>query len=129
MMAIQIAGAIAATLVSSVILFQIALVLGAPWGAAAWGGQSPGRLPTRLRVASLVAALLLAFIAWVVAAAAGLASASPLPQSWLGPATWIATGYFGIGTIANLISRSPVERWWAPVALATAVCCGIVATG
>jgi hypothetical protein len=126
---VNLAGIVAVALIGGVILFQIALVLGAPWGAAAWGGQNPGRLPARLRVASLVAAAVLAFIAWVVAAAAGVVAVSPLPQLWLGPATWIATGYFGLGTIANLISRSPVERWWSPVALATAVCCAIVATG
>ena len=125
----NLAGLTAVALIGGVVLFQIGLVLGAPWGAAAWGGQSPGRLPSRLRVASLVAAALLAFIAWVIAAAAGLVVASPLPESWLGPATWIATGYFGLGTIVNLISRSPVERWWAPVALATAACCAIVAAG
>ena len=124
-----LAGIAAVALIGGVVLFQIGLMLGAPWGAAAWGGQSSGRLPTRLRVASLVAAILLVFIAWVVAAAAGLVPVSPMPESWLGPATWIATGYFGIGTFVNLISRSPVERWWAPVALATAVCCALVAAG
>ena len=123
------AGIAAVALIGGVILFQIGLVLGAPWGSAAWGGQHPGRLPARLRIASLVAVVILAFIAWVVAAAAGVVTTSPLPVSWLAPATWVATGYFGLGAIVNRISRSPVERLWSPVALATAICCGIVALG
>ena len=124
-----LAGIAAVALIGGVILFQIGLVLGAPWGSAAWGGQHPGRLPARLRIASLVAVVILAFIAWVVAAAAGVVTTSPLPVSWLAPAMWVATGYFALGAVVNLISRSPVERLWSPVALATAVCCAIVAIG
>lgn len=124
-----IAGIAGIALIGGVILFQIGLALGAPWGAAAWGGQNPGRLPSGLRIASAVSALVLALLAWILAAAAGLISMSPLPPSWLRSATWVATAYFTLGAIMNLISRSPLERWWAPVALATAVCCAIVAAG
>lgn len=123
----QAAAILAVALIVVVALFQVGLALGAPWGAAAWGGQHPGRLPARLRIASAAAAVVLVLIARVVAAAAGLVATSPLPESWVEPATWIVTGYFGVGTIVNLISRSPVERFWAPVALVTAICCGIVA--
>ena len=45
--------------------FQAALVAGAPWGAASWGGQQRGTLPTSLRIASggsLAVALLLAAV-------------------------------------------------------------------
>ena len=125
----NLAGIAAVALICSVILFQIGLVLGAPWGAAAWGGQNPGRLPTRLRSASAVAVVVLLFLAWLIAAAAGLVSVSPLPAMWLGPATWVAAAYFTLGAIVNLVSRSPIERFWAPVALAAAVCSAIVAAG
>jgi hypothetical protein len=114
-------------LIGAVIVFQVALVLGAPWGSAAWGGRQAGTLPTRLRVASAVAVLVLGLLAWIVLAAAGLVATSPLPESWLKPATWAATAYFALGALVNLISRSRIERIWAPVALATAICCGIVA--
>jgi hypothetical protein len=125
----EFAGVVAVALIGFVIAFQIGLVLGAPWGAAAWGGQHPGRLPARLRIASIVAIVILAFLGWLVAAAAGILTAAPMPASWLTPATWVATAYFALGAIVNLISRSPIERLWAPVALATAVCCAIVAAG
>jgi hypothetical protein len=126
---VQAAGLIAVILIGAVALFQIGLVLGAPWGAAAWGGRNAGRLPGHLRVASAAAIILLLFIAWIVAAAAGLVQTSPIPNAWLTPALWIATAYFGLGTLANLASRSSAERWWAPVALATGICTALVAIG
>lgn len=110
-----------------VILFQVGLAMGAPWGQAAWGGQHAGRLPTRLRFASVAAALILASLAWIVLAAGRVMSTSPLPESWLGPAAWLGTAYFGLGAVVNVISRSRVERVWAPVSLLTAVCFGLVA--
>ena len=122
-----IAAVLAALLIGAVVLFQIALAAGAPFGAAAWGGQHQGRLPARLRIASAGAAILLIFLAWVVLAAGGLTATAPLPEAWLGPAAWVATGYFVLGGLVNLISRSRVERVWAPVSLAIAICCAIVA--
>lgn len=126
MTAVAIAGA---ALMGVVILFQIALFAGAPWGSVAWGGRHPGVLPARLRVASAFSAVLLAFLAWVILAAAGVVTSAPLPEDWLTPAAWAMTGYFALGVLANLASRSKPERWWAVVALATAVCCGLVAAG
>lgn len=117
---------VAAVLMGIVIVFQLALVLGAPWGAASWGGQRAGTLPSGLRAASAAAAVILAVLAWIVLATADVVDA-PWPSAWNGPATWVATAYFAIGTLVNAISRSRVERLWAPVAGATAICCGIVA--
>ena len=36
-------------------LFQVALALGAPWGALAWGGQHGGTLPAGYRWGSAFA--------------------------------------------------------------------------
>jgi uncharacterized membrane protein SirB2 len=126
---VQTAGAIGVALIGAVVVFQLALAVGAPWGQAAWGGQNEGTLPRRLRVASSVAALVLLLGAWIVLAASGLAGVSPLPGSWLGPAMWVTTAYFVLGTVVNLISRSRVERVWGPVTLAIAVCCAVIALG
>ena len=123
----EMAALLGAGLIGVVVLFQVALVLGAPWGRAAWGGQHPARLPGRLRLASLVAAILLVALAWILLAAGRVASSSPVPASWLQPAAWLGTAYFGLGSVVNLISRSRVERIWAPVSLCTAICYGIVA--
>ncbi len=47
-----------AALAAGVFAFQIALTLGAPWGAYAMGGATPGQFPPELRVAALFQALL-----------------------------------------------------------------------
>lgn len=110
-------------------MFQIALALGAPLGSAAWGGRHDGVLPTRLRVASGVAAVVMyPLIILLVLASAGLIEVVWLPG--IGKAgMWILTGLFTVGTVANFASRSKRERYWGPVSLVVAVCCGIVASG
>lgn len=123
----ETAALIAAGLIGVLILFQIALALGAPWGKAAWGGGHEGKLPRKLRLASAISALVLALAAWVILAAAGLIDSSPVPESWLTPLMWVLTGYFGIGALLNTISRSKAERIWGPISLIIAVCCGLVA--
>jgi len=78
-------------------------------------------------LASLGSAVLLSLMAWIVLATAGIATVAPVPSSWLGPLTWVITGYFAVGAVMNLISRSRLERAWSPVSLLIAICCGIVA--
>jgi hypothetical protein len=129
MTAAEFAAIAGAFLIGVVVVFQAALALGAPWGAAAWGGQHPGRLPARLRAASGLSALILILAGWILVAAAGWVEQAPLPQSWLKPATWLLTGYFALGALLNLASRSRVERIWAPVSLIMAACCAVVAAG
>ena len=116
----------AAALIGVVIIFQLALMLGAPWGHLAWGGRNEGVLPTRLRVGSGVAVLLLGLMAWVVLAAGSVVDISTLPESWLDVSVWVIVGYFVIGTLANLASRSRPERWWAVVSFAIAVFVALV---
>ncbi|MCA0329952.1 MAG: hypothetical protein LCI03_08600 [Actinobacteria bacterium] len=89
--------------------FQLALALGAPWGAAAWGGQSPGVLPAGLRAASAVSAVVWLGVAAVAAGAV------------LGPAgrrrTLLAAAvYASLGVALNAASPSTVERAvWVPL--------------
>jgi hypothetical protein len=114
-------------LLGAVAAFQVALALGAPWGRAAFGGQHEGTLPVRLRAASAVAGL----VVYPLAMAAVLAAAGVIGDAWVpgeGVAVlWVLTGFFTLGTLVNAISRSPLERLWAPVSLAIAACCAIVA--
>jgi hypothetical protein len=122
-----LAAIIGVVLLGVVAVFQAGLALGAPWGAAAWGGRNPGVLPRPLRIASGVAAVVIyPAIASILLASAGVIEADWLPLQ--GPVVmWVLAVLFGIGALMNFISRSPPERIWGPVALATAVCCGIVA--
>ena len=120
---------VAVALIGALVAFQVALALGAPLGAAAWGGQRPGVLPGGLRIASAIVGLLVyPLLAAVILAAAGLIADDWLP---IDPtvAMWILTGFFALGTVVNAISRSKPERVWAPVSGALAVCCALIALG
>lgn len=118
---------IAAFLIAVVAVFQLALAFGVPAGAAAWGGQNPGVLPTRLRVASFfVAVFFYPPIALFILSSAGVINTwISLNSLWL----WILSGFFLLGALANFASRSRVERWWGPVSLVIAVCCAVIALG
>lgn len=123
----QIAGIVAVALLAVVVVFQLALALGAPWGAAAWGGAHQGVLPKRLRMASAIAGVMVyPIIIALVLAASGLIDAT-----WFSVgrsiAMWTLAGLLALGALGNFVSRSPRERLWGPVALAIAICCAIIA--
>jgi hypothetical protein len=101
---------------AGVITFQVALALGAPWGAYAMGGAFPGRFPPAMRVAALVQAAVLGVLAVAVLSRAGLALPS-LAEAypWL---IWVAVAVSAFSVLLNSITRSPGERRiWLPVAL------------
>ena len=126
----EVAGIVAAVLLAVVGLFQVALAVGAPWGAAAWGGRHPGVLPRRQRITSaLVGVVVYPLIAVVVLRAAGVAGTAPCCGSASTVVMWLLTGFFALGAVLNLASRSPVERIWAPVSAGIAICCGVIAAG
>ena len=123
----EIAATVAVGLLVVVAVFQLALALGAPFGKAAWGGVHDGVLPARLRAASAFVGLVVypAVIA-VVLSASGVIDADLVPGR--GAVTmWVLTAIFLLGAMANAVSRSRVERWWALVSLTIALCCGAVA--
>ena len=109
-----------------VIAFQLALAVGAPWGAYAMGGAIPGQVPPELRVAAVVQAVILALLALVVLARAGIA----LPKwsrasRWL---IWVVVAFSAISLVLNTITPSAGERAiWVPVALVILISSVIVA--
>lgn len=123
----EIAASIAAGLLAVLIAFQIALALGAPAGAASWGGSHSGVLPTRLRVASgIVAVFFYPPIALLILDAGGVIDIGwDVSSLWL----WVLTGLFSLSALANLASRSRIERIWFPVSLVIAICCAVIALG
>jgi hypothetical protein len=109
-----------AVVTAGVIVFQVALALGAPWGAYAMGGAFPGRFPPAMRVAALAQAVVLGVLAVVVLSSAGLTWPS-LAQAipWL---IWVAVAVAAISVVLNAISRSAGERRiWVPVGLVLAL--------
>ncbi|MGJ9411463.1 hypothetical protein ACHAAC_02035 [Aeromicrobium sp. CF4.19] len=90
--------------------FQAGLAAGAPWGAMAYGGQRPGRLPDGLRRTSGVAAAGYAVgAAWLVT---GSGSTAARRRTLTG-----LVALMGVGSVMNTVSRSPAERVWGPVCL------------
>jgi hypothetical protein len=101
----------AAALMLIIVGFQLALALGVPWGAAAWGGAYPGTLPGALRLASLVSAAI-----WI--AVAFLLSQPVLAPAWRGRFLAVLIGANLLSVLLNLASRSWPERLlWTPFAL------------
>jgi hypothetical protein len=113
---------------AGVVVFQIALAVGAPWGAYAMGGAFPGQFPPALRIAALVQAAILVGMAAVVLARAGFF----LPRwsrvsRWL---IWLVVAFAALSLFLNLITPSTGERViWAPTALLLLVSSTIVAFG
>ena len=115
-----------AGLTAGVVAFQLALALGAPWGAYAMGGRSPGRFPPAMRVAAVGQAVLLTVIAVVVLSDANLVLPS-LAQTfpWL---IWAVVAFSAVSVVLNTLTPSARERRiWAPVALVMLACSLIVA--
>lgn len=124
----KVAAGVAGILLAAIVVFQMALAFGAPLGKAAWGGQHEGVLPKRLRIASGVAALLIyPLIVVAILDSAGLIDADFMPGTGA-QLMWVFSGLFTLGGIANLVSRSTLERYWAPVSIAIAVCCAVIAS-
>lgn len=124
---------VAACLLGVVIVFQLALAAGAPWGAAAYGGraaQVDGRLQSRYRVASAGTVVILTGALWVVLAAGAVIKPAPLSESFIGVGVWVLVGLFALNTVGNLAGRHPVERWGAGgiTAVLTILCAWIAAT-
>jgi len=108
--------------------FQLALAAGAPWGKAAYGGVWPGVVPKGIRINSLVFGAVIYPIVILYVLDAG----EVFESSWL-PAPsvvlWVLVAFFAIGTVMNAISRSKIERLWAPVTAILLVCTLVLALG
>ena len=116
MSAVSVAGFVFAVVTVGAAAFQVALALGAPWGAYAMGGKYPGRFPAPMRVAAVVQALILGGLAGVVLARAGLMLATWAPTaSWL---IWVAVAFSAVSLLLNSITTSTGERLvWVPIAI------------
>lgn len=113
-------------LLAAAAVFQLALALGAPWGAFAWGGQHKGTLPAGYRWGSAAAILVYALFAVVVLDRAGVVDA--LPEGFSGVAIWVIVAFLGLSVIMNGVSRSRPERFvMTPLSLVLALLVLVVA--
>jgi len=108
-------------LIAGVAGFQVALILGAPWGRLTQGGQIEGPLPRSGRLAAAASIVVLVAMALAVLSADGRWPGWP---SWTG---WSAVALNAVIMVLNWITPSTAERnLWGPittvmVALALAV--------
>lgn len=116
MQLVTLAGIVFALAAAGVVAFQLALALGAPWGAYGMGGAVEGRFPPALRIAALLQGVVIAIIALGVLSVAGVvvpgfATAFP----WF---AWVAVAMSGLAVVLNSISRSAGERRiWVPISI------------
>ncbi|PUB17329.1 hypothetical protein [Yoonia sediminilitoris] len=93
-----------------VIGFQVALIVGAPWGRLTQGGQVDGALPLSGRI---IAALSIAILA---AIALALLSADGYWPYWPRWTAWPAVAVIFVSTVLNWITPSVAERkLWGPI--------------
>ena len=93
----------------AIALFQLAIVLGAPVGEYAYGGQHEGVLPTRFRIASVVSILVMLAIAGHYLAQIGVFS-PVLDQDGNAIANWGFVGFFALPALMNNITKSEKEK-------------------
>ncbi len=127
--AVRVAAMAAAICFLVIAAFQVALVLGAPLGRAAWGGAYDEQLPMGLRIASGVAAGVWVLAALIVLGRAGFRVVR-LPIGVLRWGTWVLVGLLFVGALMNVASSSGWERFgWGPLALILVALCLFVALG
>ncbi len=123
----RVAALLGAALAAALVVFQVGLAAGAPWGALAWGGRHRGRLPGSLRLGSLVAAAVVG-VGVVAVLERGGAVAAALPAGIAGTLTALLAGVFGLSILGNRLSTSELERRiQTPVAVVLAVTFLVVA--
>ena len=107
-----------------VVVFQICLIAGAPWGRYTQGGSHAGALPVSGRVAAAVSIVILTLMA------AAMLSAANLPPNWPRWTGWAAMGVQTLSTLMNWITPSKVERQlWGPVTALMLILAGVVMWG
>lgn len=122
-----IAAILALVIILAILLFQIALALGAPLGHFAWGGQHKV-LPKTLRMGSASSIVILAVFAAFILSKASLWELIP-NETVVNMGLWIMFAYFVVGILMNSISRSKPERYtMTPASLVLAVCVFIIAS-
>lgn len=105
--------------------FQVALVVGAPWGAYTQGGRTPGALDMSGRVLAAVSCAILLVMAAAILARVRDGPLKSAPRRLVTTLAWFATIYAGLSVVLNIATQSSSERnVFAP----TAILFGLVLT-
>ena len=102
-----------------VVVFQICLIAGAPWGRLTQGGAHPRQLPWPNRIGAGLSCVLMGGLAVAILSGAGIWPHWPF---WT---AWVALAVSVLSFVMNVMTPSQAERrLWAPV---TFVMCGLAA--
>jgi hypothetical protein len=108
-----------AALSCGVVMFHLAMILGAPWGHLTQGGFHPGVLPLPQRMMAAASAVLTGGMAFVVLSHAGVLA----PRGWTRAVMWGVIVMSVLAVVMNLATPSAPERMiWAPVTLVMLGC-------
>ena len=121
------AAIIFAILTGIVMIFQGCLALGLPWGKASMGGKYPGKYPPKMKVVAIINMVILGLFVAIVLSKSDLLFPQLKLISNIG--IWFIVAFMFIGTVLNTITRSKIERIWAPVALFQLITSLIIAIG
>lgn len=106
----QIPAVLYALIIALVVLFQLCLIFGAPWGQITQGGRYEGPLPVTGRVAALLSVPIL------ICMGASITSAAGLVPDWADWTAYIAIAVQALSTTLNWITPSQKERLlWGPI--------------
>ena len=125
-MIVAIAAIIFSILIVIIVLFQMGLAIGMPWGEYAMGGYFPGRFPWKLRLLAIFQGILLIIFAVIVLDKADLFRF----EYFLIPsiAIWFVVAFSLITSILNFITKSKKERKiWFPTSILLLITSLIVA--
>jgi hypothetical protein len=129
-MGVEAAAIAAAVLFGIMALFQVALALGVPWGAFAFGGRAvrdDGTLPPAYRGASAVTAVVLVVFAVVILTRGGVIGNSG-DSTLVTVMSWVIVAFMAINTPMNLMGKHWIEKYvFAGITLVLVVLCAIVA--
>ncbi len=109
----------AAALLTLALAFQVALILGAPWGRLTQGGGTSGPLGASGRIVAAVSVVILAVMASALLATTNMGPMRRAPRGVITTIVWITVIYSGLGVVMNAASPSWGETLiWVPVTLA-----------
>ena len=106
----QMAAILYALIIALVVLFQVCLIFGAPWGQITQGGRYEGSLPVGGRLVATLSVPTLIFMAASIISAAGLV------PNWTDWTAYAAIAVQALSTTLNWITPSQKERFlWGPI--------------
>jgi hypothetical protein len=108
----------AAVVMVAISAFQVALVVGAPWGVYTQGGETEGALDTSGRVFATVSCAILLAMAAAMLARVREGPLKNAPGRLVTAFAWLTTIYSALAVVLNLATQSSSERAvFAPTAI------------